>query len=88
MTLTFQLPPNVALQLRKRTSDLSTEAKEAMLIEFYRQDKLTRYELSEALGLSRFETDALLKKHNVTEDLPSNTELEEDYQRGLRLVNL
>jgi len=87
MTLTFQLPSSVERQLRERTSDLPAEAKEAMLIEFYRQDKLTRYQLSEALGLSRFETDALLKKHNVTEDLPTKTELEEDYQQGLRLVN-
>ncbi|MCL2640950.1 MAG: UPF0175 family protein [Phycisphaerales bacterium] len=87
MTLTVQLPLSVEQQLRRRTSDLPVEAKQAMLIEFYRQDKLTRYQLSEALGLSRFETDALLKKHNVTEDLPTSTELEEDFQQGLRLVN-
>ena len=86
MTLTFELLPTTERQLRSQTSDLHTEAKEAMLIEFYRQDKLTRYQLSEALGLSRFETDALLKKHNVIEDLPTNDELEEDLQQGLRLV--
>ena len=87
MTLTFELSPTVERQLRTQTSDLPAEAKEAMLIEFYRQEKLTRYQLSEALGLSRFEIDALLKKHNVTEDLPTNDELEEDFRQGLHLVN-
>jgi len=88
MTLTFQLPPGVEEQLRAHTSDLPAEAKEAMLVEFYRQEKLTRYQLAQALGLTRFETDAVLKKHKVTEDLPTTQELEEDFRQGLRLVNL
>jgi len=87
MSLIFDLPPGVEEQLRAQTSDLPGEAKEAMLVEFYRQEKLTRYQLSQALGLGRFETDAVLKKHHVTEDLPTNEELEEDFRQGLRLVN-
>jgi hypothetical protein len=87
MTLSFQIPPDVEQQLRAQTHDLPAEAKEAMCIEFYRQDKLTRYQLSQALGLSRFETDAVLKKHNVTEDLPTPDELEEDLKQASRLVN-
>ena len=57
-----------------------------MFVEFYRQAKLTRHQLSQALGLGRLETDAILKKHNVTEDLPSPEELEEDFRQGMRLV--
>lgn len=64
----------------------NSEAKVAMLIELYRQDKLSRYELSLALGLTRFETDALLKKHHVTEDLPTPEEIEQDLRHLRQLV--
>ena len=57
-----------------------------MLIELYRREKLTRYELSEALGLNRFETDAVLKEHNVWEDLPTAKELEEDLREARNLL--
>jgi hypothetical protein len=60
-------------------------AKEAALIELYRQDRITAYELAQALKLSRLEADALLKRHNVTEDLPTESELELDRMRLRRL---
>jgi hypothetical protein len=76
MAVTFELPVEVEARLRAQSPNLDAEAKEAMLVELYRQDKLTHYELSLALGLDRFETDGVLKKHNVTEDLPSDEEYE------------
>jgi hypothetical protein len=36
--------------------------------------------------LSRFETDALLKRHNVTEDLPTPEELADDLRQAQTLV--
>jgi hypothetical protein len=85
MAVTFQLPADVEQRLRAETPDLDAEAKEAMLIELYRQDKLSHFELSQALGLDRFETDGVLKKHNVTEDLPTVEEYEAAITRlGLR----
>jgi predicted HTH domain antitoxin len=74
MVVNIQLPAEVEQRLRQQSADLESEAKQAMLIELYRQDKLSHFELSQALGLERFETDALLKKHNVTEDLPTDEE--------------
>lgn len=85
MAVTFELPPDVEKRLRAETPNLDAEAKEAMVVELYRQEKLSRYELSLALGLARFETDVLLKKHNVTEDLPTSEELEEDLRRAREL---
>jgi predicted HTH domain antitoxin len=85
MAVTFDLPADVEQRLRQQSPNLDSEAKEAMLVELYRQDKLTRYELSQALGLSRFETDGLLKKHKVTEDQPTLEELEDDL-RAARLL--
>ena len=76
MAVTVELPPDVEQRLRAASPNLDAEAKEAMLIGLYRQDKISHRELSQALGLTRFETDGLLKKHNVTEDLPTNNELD------------
>lgn len=69
MPVTFELANNIERSLRRRIGDLDQAAKEAALVELYRQDRLTHHELADALGLSRLETDELLKKHNVTEDL-------------------
>ena len=71
MSVTFQLLRDVEQKLRAQDADLDAVAKEAALVEFYRQDKITHRELSAALGLHRLETDAVLKKHKVTEDLPT-----------------
>jgi Uncharacterised protein family (UPF0175) len=81
MAVTIQLPGDVEERLRRQTPNLDDEAKEAMLVEMYRQDMLTHHELSRALELDRFETDAILKKHRVTEDLPTDQELDAALQR-------
>jgi predicted HTH domain antitoxin len=86
MALTIELPPEVEQKLRAQTPDLDSEAKEALLIELYRQEKLTRYELSQALGLNRFETDGVLKKHCVAEDFPTSEELAQDLQQARTLM--
>jgi hypothetical protein len=87
MSVTFQLPGELEEHLRRDVADFDAAAKEAMLIEFYRQDKISRRELSEALGLGRIETDGVLKKHNVTEDLPTTEELEEDLRKIQDMVS-
>lgn len=87
MALIVELPPEMEERLRAESPDLESEAKEAMLIELYRQDRLSHFELSQALGLDRFETDGLLKKHKVTEDLPTLEELEDDLQQLRRLLS-
>ena len=47
MSLTVQLPTDLETRLRSETPNLDAEAKEAMLIELYRQDKVSHYELSQ-----------------------------------------
>lgn len=88
MTLTVEIPDDLEQVLRRQSANLDADAKEAMCIEFFRQERITRYQLSQALGISRFETDAILKKHHVTEDLPTSQELEEDLRAAAQLVNL
>jgi hypothetical protein len=77
MTVTFDLPNNLEQDLRRQLGDLNQAAKEAALVELYRQDELSQHELSEALGISRLEVEAVLKRHNVIEDLPNMQEYDE-----------
>ena len=79
-------PPIWNSACERKNPDLDAEAKEALLVELYRQDKLSHYELSFALGLDRFETDGVLNKHNVTEDLPSADEIEAELQYLRQMV--
>jgi len=87
MVVKVELPADVEQRLRAETPDLEFEAKEAMLVELYRQEKLSHYELSQALGLDRFETNGVLKRHKVTVDLPTAEEIEEGLRRLRKLVS-
>lgn len=69
MTITFDLPADVEQLLRRESRDPNQAAKEATLVELYRQGKVTHHQFTLALGISRLEADAVLKRHNVTEDL-------------------
>lgn len=66
MTITFELPRDLEQEVRSRGLDLNREAKEAYLIDLYRQDRITHLQLGEALGLGRYETDGILKRHGVS----------------------
>ncbi len=78
MTISFTVSSNVEGVLGQHGQDPSVAAKEATLVELYRQDKISRAELSDSLGISRIETDAILKRHHVIEDLPTQQEYEAD----------
>jgi hypothetical protein len=87
MSVTFDLPQIIEQHLRREFSDLNHAAKESALVELYRQEKITRRELSEALGIGRIETDGVLKAHNVTEDLPTDQEISQDVANLRRLLD-
>lgn len=83
MPISIELPPAIEDKLRSALGDLDSAAREAMLIELYRQGKISHGELAGGLGLSRYETDSVLKQHNVTEDLITQNELDAQVS-GLR----
>ena len=74
MAITFQLPETIERHLREEFNDVDQVAKEAALVELYRQGKIGHFQLGQALGLSRYEVDGILKQHGVTEDLLSSDE--------------
>ncbi len=66
MNISFELPPNIEQEISANGADLSGEAREAYLVELYRQDRITHHQLAEAMGLSRLETEGILKRHEVS----------------------
>jgi len=69
MTVSFNLPQHIEQDLRLDLGDLDQTAKESTLVELFRQGKLSHGAFAEALGISRYEADGVLKRYNVTEDL-------------------
>lgn len=83
MAISFELPQEIERNLRRELGDLDQAAKVAALVELYRQHRLKHHEFAVALGLSRFQADALLKEHGVSYDV-SFEEISSE-SRSLRL---
>ena len=66
MTIQFEIPPDLVPEFHADGPDLNQEAKEAYLVNLYREERISHRQLAEALGLSRYETDGLLKRHQVS----------------------
>ncbi len=87
MAISFELPREVERQLRDEVSNLDEIAKEAALVELYRQGRLSHHKLATALGLGRLELDGVLKKHGVTEDSITVEEFERQIASIRNLFN-
>jgi hypothetical protein len=66
MTIQFKIPHNIEQELGGNGANVDGEAQEAFLVELHRRDRITHYQLAEALGLSRLETEGVLKQHSVS----------------------
>lgn len=86
LTITLNLPANIERELLATTPDLDSAATEALLVSLYRQRKLSLLELSKALDLDRFETENILAKHNVIEDLGAPEEYLDDARKLSELL--
>ena len=74
----IDLPHDLEVRLRGDWHDVDQAAKEALLLQAFREGKLTHYELSQALGLNRWETNALLARHHLYEGSVTFDDLEAD----------
>ena len=73
MELTVHLPDDIAGH-----ADPGREALEALVIEGYRSGKLTHYQASQLLGLSRFEFDGFLKDRQIYDRAYDAEDFEQD----------
>jgi predicted HTH domain antitoxin len=70
MVISFELPPEIAQQIGIAGTDLDREARESYLIELYRQDRISHAQLRDALGVSFFEAERVIKDHGAGRDFP------------------
>lgn len=64
MEVSVNIPDDLAQRLLT-SGDASRQLLEAFALEAYREDKLTLFEVSQLLGLSRIETEDLLGQHKI-----------------------
>lgn len=86
MSISFELPVSIEDQLRRELGDLDKVAKEALLVEAIRADKLTLGQFAQLLGMSQYEADGLLKSKGVLLDLPDD-EYQAELDAARRLLN-
>lgn len=86
MSISFDLRASAKEQLRRDHTNLDGLAKEAALVELYRQGSITQHQLAESLDKTRFEIDELLKQHNVTEAFVTAEEVAEQVATLRRLL--
>ena len=69
MTIHFEIPKDIEERLRAAGIDPTQMAKELLLVDLYRKEQITHHQLAETLGLNRYETDGVLKRHGVGMEL-------------------
>ena len=69
MNISFEIPHDIEEQIRTEGTDLNGKAREAFLLELYREESISHAQLREALGLSFHETEVLIKERGVGQDI-------------------
>lgn len=83
VSVTVDLPLDAERKLRAESPDFTTAVREGFVVNLFRRGILTHSELGQALDLDRFETDALLNRHRVTEQSPTHEEVDVEV-KGLK----
>jgi len=79
MTVTIQIPDELARELAAAGGDLSRRALEGFALEEYKAGNISTAALRRLLGLAtRDQVEGFLKAHAVVEDLPTMDESEQD----------
>lgn len=78
LTLTIDLPPDLERALQATAGETNRTAREALAVSLFREGRLSHADLGRTLALDRFETDALLKRHQVTAGGLTIADLEAD----------
>ncbi|PYS49768.1 MAG: hypothetical protein DMG13_22630 [Acidobacteria bacterium] len=63
MKVTFDIPDEIAAQIRAYGQDISRTALEALALDGHRRRMLTQFQVGQLLGLSRTEAEDFLAQH-------------------------
>lgn len=80
------LPPDIEARLRAESGDLSAAVREGFVLDLFRRGLLTRFGLSQTLGLDRFETYALLKRHQIFDESLTHDDVDSDVAAARELL--
>jgi predicted HTH domain antitoxin len=86
MSITFDLPQDVERDLRKKYGDLSQAAKEAFLVDSYRESRLSVGQIARSLKKGVIETQAWLSERGAPLSY-SMEDLEADRQTIAKLFS-
>lgn len=78
MTISFDIPADIESHLRSQGTDASAAAREAFLVDLFRRGRISHVQLAAAMSLDRYETDALLKRHQVFDGSLTVEDIEAD----------
>jgi predicted HTH domain antitoxin len=85
MTLVLQIPDTWQRLLGLDTGDAAERAREMLVIERYREGRISRGQLSEMLNLDFHSTERLLKDHDA-EQQASWEEMEDSFEAARQLM--
>lgn len=78
MDLIVHIPDEIVPQLQAAGGDLSRQALEALALEAYRNDRITKKQLRKMLGFeTRYELDGFFKDHNFYDGLSAEEIMEQ-----------
>jgi hypothetical protein len=85
VNISFEIPHHIEEQIRSDGADLNGKAREAFLLELYREERISHAQLREALGLSFHETETLIKERGTGQDIdPAEFEASRERTRKAR----
>jgi hypothetical protein len=84
-TIEVPIPEPLLRALGGKTAELSRRAFEALVANQYRTGELTHFEVSQLLGIDRFQTDGFLKKH-VAFQPDETADYQNDFERLRKLT--
>ena len=85
MAITLDLPQDIESQLAEQWPDLPRKALEALAVQGYRQEVLTRRQVGELLGLDRWGVETFLAEHGAHRHY-SVKDLKQDIETNRRLL--
>lgn len=85
MTITLEIPEELAAQLGGSPQQLSRQAFEALVLEAYRQDRLGAPQAARVLGYSRMRWEQCLEEHGILKDAYTVEDLDRDVSTLQRL---
>ena len=88
MSVILELPKDIEDKLRRENPNLDSDVREECAVALFRKGALNHYQLSRIMRLDRFETDALLKRHGVTEQSLRPNDLEADRNTLRKVLDL